>query len=128
MTPIAFKADSDEIFHLAKNEDWLHALKSGSYGMSTRDMTLAEVGFIHCSFENQLTKVAEFVFAGFHEELLLLQLSVKALKQAGLALRIEENGNGELFPHLYSALPCNLIIMTAPAIITLKGKLKIQRN
>lgn len=38
------------IIAIARQDAWQQALKIGEYRQSTIDSTLADVGFIHCSF------------------------------------------------------------------------------
>ena len=47
------------IFHLTFAADWEAGRAAGEYRLPTRDRTLDEVGFTHCSFENQVDRVAE---------------------------------------------------------------------
>ena len=87
-------SDTDQpLFHLALPEDWAAAFAAGEYAMSTRGMTLAEVGFIHCSTRDQTEATANRFYA-----------DVDQLVDAPLIL---ENtvGGAELFPHIYGPLP-----------------------
>ena len=38
------------IFHVATAADWRAAETTGAYRLSTRDRTLEDEGFIHCSY------------------------------------------------------------------------------
>ncbi len=113
-----------KIFHLAIKEDWLAALSSGQYSMSTRGKTLEEVGFIHCSNKEQLPEVAAFVYEDFTGELLLLELDLETLEQANLKVLFEDGGNGQLYPHIYNPLPVELVSSTKPAIMN-NGQLRV---
>lgn len=55
-----------ELLHITERSVWeeARASASGTYEMSTRGLTLAEVGFIHCSQRHQLPQVARMLYAG----------------------------------------------------------------
>ncbi|MBV9133272.1 MAG: DUF952 domain-containing protein, partial [Chloroflexi bacterium] len=42
------------IFHITRSRDWQSARREGIYQLSTRDRTLQDVGFIHCSYAHQV--------------------------------------------------------------------------
>jgi uncharacterized protein (DUF952 family) len=93
---------SDGIFHIAAAADWAAAQHSGSYELSTRDATLAEVGFIHCSFASQVAMVANAVYADEQEPLVLLRINPAAVVAT---IQVENlDGGAEHFPHIYGAL------------------------
>lgn len=50
------------IFHLTERRVWEEARRVGRYEESTKGATLAEVGFIHCSFRDQVETVASFLY------------------------------------------------------------------
>ncbi|MED5328186.1 MAG: DUF952 domain-containing protein, partial [Actinomycetota bacterium] len=45
------------IWHIALKTDWVEAQASRDYRISTRGMTLDEVGYIHCSTTEQIEGV-----------------------------------------------------------------------
>ena len=96
------------IYHLALRDDWEEALAQGEYRTSTRGMTLEGVGFIHASFAEQVTATAGRFYGdivdGKVDDLLVLELDVEAIAAAGVSVRHEDAGTGELFPHMYGAL------------------------
>ena len=47
-----------ELFHIALPEDWVAAQVAGAYTVSTRGRTLADEGYIHCSFADQVAATA----------------------------------------------------------------------
>ncbi len=87
------------IYHLALPDDWAAALQAGVYEMSTRGITVADEGFVHCSFAHQIEGVASRFYADV-DELHLLHLDRDAIDDD---LRIEPPADGvdELFPHVY---------------------------
>lgn len=97
----------DPIFHLALPSDWAAAFTSGEYTMSTRGMTLDEVGFIHCSTRAQVEATANRFYADLAE---LVVLTIDPLL-VGAEIRWEppEPGGDELFPHLYGPLPIGAV-------------------
>ena len=95
--------------HLTTKQVWEDALKVGTYSLSTKGKTLEEVGFIHCSFADQVEEVAGFVFAGSTEELVVLHLNIDKLASNGIEVRVEEARNGKSYPHIYGAIPCELV-------------------
>jgi uncharacterized protein (DUF952 family) len=115
---------SNTFLHLTTKQAWEDALKVGSYSLSTKGKTLEEVGFIHGSFEDQVEEVAGFVFAGSTEDLVLLHLDIQKLALHGIEVRIEEARNGKSYPHIYGAVPCDLVDRVSGAYISADGKLE----
>jgi uncharacterized protein (DUF952 family) len=105
------------ILHLAKLEDWSEAVSLGHYSISTRDKTLDEVGFIHCSTAEQLASVASFVYQDYLGELIILEMDLAQLESARVKVLFEDGGNGELFPHIYGPIPVGLVLTTRPAVM-----------
>ena len=50
------------VFHITGSEQWDRAKQIGSYTGSTRGAGLDEVGFVHCSFADQVERVAGYVY------------------------------------------------------------------
>ena len=112
--------------HLTTKQAWDEARLVGQYELSTRGKTLEQVGFIHGSFPNQLEEVAGFVFAGCSDELVILHLDAKKLEANGVSVRVEDGGNGKMYPHVYGAIPCNLVDRVTPAHMNSEGQLVLQ--
>ena len=74
-------------------------------------------GFVHFSTASQLADTLRLHFAG-QEDLVLFSVRVVDL---GVALRWEPSRGGDLFPHLYGALPMSLVIDTAPIAVAADG-------
>ena len=98
------------IYHLALPADWGSAAERGVYAVSTRGLSLADEGFIHCSFAHQIEPVANAWYRDLHQ-LVILRLEVEAL---GAEVRVEpsSDGSGELFPHLYGPIPVTAVAET----------------
>ena len=109
--------------HLTTKAAWEEALKVGIYSLSTKGKTLEEVGFIHGSLADQVEEVAGFVFAGSDEELVLLHLDSEKLKANGIEVRVEEASNGKSYPHIYGAIPCELVDQVSGAYMNAEGRL-----
>jgi len=96
-------SDDDPIFHLALPDDWVAAFDVGDYTMSTRGVTLAQEGFIHCSTREQLVDTANR-FYGDLDQLVVLTIDARLVPSAivwespGADLEV-------LFPHIYGPLP-----------------------
>ena len=88
------------LFHLALLDEWQTAQASGSYSVSTRGMTLEQVGFIHCSWREQVDATYQRFYADAGE-VVLLEIDPAAV---GVPLRADAIPTGELFPHLYGPL------------------------
>lgn len=101
---------NQSLFHLALLEDWTAAQACGAYRISTRGLTLEEVGFIHCSWREQLASTYQRYYADA-EAVLLLEID-PALVEA--PLRADAIATGELFPHLYGPLPCSAVKRVQP--------------
>ncbi|MGB9034831.1 MAG: DUF952 domain-containing protein [Paeniglutamicibacter sp.] len=107
-----------KILHLTEAASWEAARAAGVYRQSTRGATLADVGYIHCSAEGQLPVVASFIYADYAGELVVLELDATAIAAAGIAIRFEDGGNGEMFPHLYGELKTAWVRATHRAAMT----------
>lgn len=95
------------IFHIVPRSDWLQAQQVGLYAPAS----LRTQGFIHFSTREQVTRVADFLYAG-QFDLLLLEVDAD---EVATALKHENlDGNEELFPHLYSGLDPMLVKRTYP--------------
>ena len=115
---------SNTFLHLTTKQAWEDALTVGTYSLSTKGKTLEEVGFIHSSFEDQVEEVAGFVFAGSDEELVLLHLDMDKLASNGIEVRIEAAKNGKSYPHIYGAVPCDLVDRVSDAYMNANGQLE----
>ena len=98
------------LFHLALKGDWEQAQDSGTYQWSTRGMRLTEVGFIHCSWQEQVPKTFERFYADAGE-IVLLEIDPIRLNSP---LRADAIPTGELFPHLYGPLPIEAVRSITP--------------
>jgi uncharacterized protein (DUF952 family) len=95
------------IYKICQWKEWLAAERHGEFRGSDAD---ARDGFIHFSIAAQLAGTAAKHFAGA-TDLLLVAVDGGAL---GEALKWETSRGGELFPHLYAALPLQAVRWTRP--------------
>ena len=114
---------SNSFLHLTTKQAWEDALKVGTYSLSTKGKTLEEVGFLHGSFADQVEEVAGFVFAGSTEDLIVLHLDMDKLESQGISVRVEEASNGKSYPHIYGAIPCELVKRVSEAHMNAEGHL-----
>ena|ERR1700729_2740794 len=91
-----------ELLHITERRTWADAERAGQYLMSTRGVTLAAEGFIHCSLRHQLRGVAELYYADVEDLVVLVIDSDKV----GAPVRYEAPAPGaDEFPHIYGPLP-----------------------
>ena len=86
------------IYKICERASWRLAEQNGIYSGSDAD---AHDGFIHFSTAAQLAGTAVKHFAR-QRDLLLVAVNADAL---GATLKWEISRGGDLFPHLYAALP-----------------------
>ncbi len=102
--------EPDEIIHISLPDDWAEAKASGEYRVSTRDRTLDDVGFIHCSYPHQLEGVANRFYSD-RIELVLLHIEPELLDAEIKAEPASDDGD-ELFPHVYGPIPTTAVVAT----------------
>lgn len=90
------------ILHIANKSTWEQSQKVGKY----EGDTLLSQGFIHCSTEEQVIEVANFMFKSQYNLILLVidQNKVKA------EIKYEDAGNKKLYPHIYGPLNLNAVV------------------
>jgi glutathione S-transferase len=108
MTKVASPRD---LFHITTEADWAGAQAVGAYSVSTRGLTLAEVGFVHCAFEEQVARVANSFFRGM-DKLLVLRIAHDRLNSEVRYESVE--GGDELFPHVYGPLNLEAVVAVLP--------------
>lgn len=91
------------IYIVSPRERWARAQLAGEFVTPA----LATEGFIHAATREQVSGVLQRHYAG-QSDLLLMEIDAVAL---GDALRYEASPrSGELFPHVYSALPLAAVL------------------
>ena len=103
------------IYKICQQKEWLTAKGRGEFRGSDVD---ARDGFIHFSTAAQLPGTAAKHFAGA-TDLLLVAVDAGAL---GQALKWERSRGGDLFPHLYAALPLAAVCWTRALADEVNGR------
>ena len=85
------------ILHIARRAEWERAQAVGYYEAPS----LARQGFIHCSLLGQVVRVANHLFKG-SRDLVLLEIDPERLT-AGVRFENLEAGE-DLFPHVYGCI------------------------
>lgn len=115
MQPI-FPADAiaipidQPLFHLALEADWKAALQHGDYRVSTRGLSLEQVGFIHLSWQEQVQDTFDRFYADAGA---VLSLRIDP-KLVSAPLRADAIHTGVLFPHLYGPLSIASVVEVSP--------------
>jgi uncharacterized protein (DUF952 family) len=87
----------DTILHITKRKQWEQAKLAGIYQSESFEYE----GFIHCSTPQQITRVANYLFAN---QTGLVLLFIDAEKVTAEIRYETAEVDGELFPHIYGAL------------------------
>lgn len=96
---------------MTRQSDWHAAQRGGAYTLSTRDRTLEDVGFIHCSYAHQVAGVANAIYSG-ERDLVLLVIDPERLTAP---LRPEPPAQGaEAYPHIYGPLNLDAVVDVRP--------------
>ncbi|MFO0758353.1 MAG: DUF952 domain-containing protein [Byssovorax sp.] len=111
--------ESDVIYKVCAAAEWREAVARGSYAGSAVDL---RDGFIHFSTGAQLAETLRRHFAG-RRDLVRVAFDPSAL---GPALRWEPSRGGDLFPHLYGALPAVLARSTSYLDVDEGGEARVR--
>lgn len=106
-------ACAHRLFHAALPHEWSAAKESGRYEVSTRGRTLAEEGFIHASYENQIEQVANLFYADV-DQLVLLEIDRHQLDVDVIDESPTGDPAGEHFPHIYGPIPVATVAAVKP--------------
>ncbi|CAN5615273.1 MAG: DUF952 domain-containing protein [Acidimicrobiia bacterium] len=107
------------LYHAAIPEEWERARIAGSYTVSTRERSLDDEGFIHCSYHHQVEQVANNFYADL-PDLMLLEIDPTQLNVAVLDENLD--GGDERFPHVYGPVPLHAIVAASPWIRSPDGR------
>ena len=107
------------LYHLALRGEWLEAVDAGTaYERSTLGASLADVGFIHCSFADQVQATADLVYRG-RADVVLLEIDPARVEAE---VRVESLGGGT-FPHIYGPLPIRAVLTATDVRLGPDGRL-----
>jgi uncharacterized protein (DUF952 family) len=95
------------IFHIAAQADVERAQRTREY----MPEGFARDGFIHCSYAEQVIQVANRLFAG-RQDLVLLEIDPQKLSCSVVDENLE--GGLELYPHVYGHLPMAAVLAVHP--------------
>lgn len=104
---------TDVIYKIAPAALWREAEARGCFDGSPVDV---QDGFIHFSTAAQARDTAAKHFAGVADLLLV------AVSTSGLEVRWEPSRGGDLFPHLYAALPLTAVQWVKPLPLGADGR------
>jgi uncharacterized protein (DUF952 family) len=90
------------IYHITSAGEAREAQKAGDYVPAAFDRE----GFIHCSYAHQVVAVANRIFRG-RTDLVLLEIDPTALECTVVDENLE--GGRELFPHVYGPLKMSAV-------------------
>ena len=107
------------VYKLAESTEWSKARAAGAYEGSAVDRA---DGYIHMSTAGQLAETARRHYAG-RSGLMLLEVDIAAL---GPGLRWEASRGGDLFPHLYGALPADAVVAERALSVTGDGTMMFE--
>jgi uncharacterized protein (DUF952 family) len=91
------------IYHITSKHEASEAQKAGTYAPAAFERE----GFIHCSYANQVMAVANRIFKG-RPDLVLLEIDPAALDCRVIDENLE--GGSELYPHIYGRLKMSAVM------------------
>ncbi len=112
----------NRVFHLALADEWAAAFATGEYRESTLGLSLDQVGFIHMCHLNQLRGVADTFYRGRGDVMLLV---IDPARVGALLINEPAAESGEIFPHLYGALPVAAVTAAVSVGQTSDGRLDL---
>lgn len=95
------------IYHITTIGNWNKFKKKDYFSAES----LKTDGFIHCSYKNQIIKVAEYLFSGQQD---LIILRIDELKLAVDLISEDLYELNEKYPHIYGKVNLNSILNTEP--------------
>lgn len=101
--------DRTMILHLALRNDWETAKVVGLYPWSTRGITVADEGYVHCSFESQWPGVRSRFYGDLTDDELVL-LEIDESKLTGHVVVEQLGAAPEAFPHIYGGIDISAVV------------------
>ena len=95
------------IFHITDAATWAASQQRGSHTGSTRDLDLADEGYIHCSTAQQWRGVVQRFYAD-DEDLVLLHVDEQLLTSPLVYEQLP--GAPEPFPHVYGPINLDAVV------------------
>jgi glutathione S-transferase len=110
------------IYHLARRDEWLQALDGGEdYRRSTLGKSLEDVGYIHCSSADQVQAIADLVYRG-RPDVVLLEIDPGRVPAE---VRVENLEGDQAFPHIYGPLPIEAVVQADDVPLGADGRLMV---
>jgi glutathione S-transferase len=110
------------LYHLALTEDWETAPEK-DYETSTLGVSLSDQGFIHCSFRHQVQQIADVVYRG-RDDVLLLKIDAD---RVAARVKVEALREGEdAFPHIYGPLNRQAVVTMSRLRQLADGRLDVR--
>lgn len=97
------------IFHLALRSDWETAVARDRYPWSTRNITVADEGYTHCSFDHQWPLVRQLFYSDIPaDNLVLLVIDESRLSSPVVVEQL--SGAPDEFPHIYGEIDIDSVV------------------
>ena len=97
-----------QIFHVTTAAEWTAAREAGMYTLSTRDRTLAQEDFIHCSFREQVDGVRQRWYSDL-SDIVVLVIETDRLISPWKAEEVPGPSDGP-YPHVYGPLNLDAVV------------------
>lgn len=106
------RSRQEPIYHLALAADWDTARAGLSdYRTSTLGQDLADVGFIHCSYADQIQAIADRIYRD-RDDVILLTIDPQRLKSRVVDEPVA--GTDEEYPHIYGPIDLEAVVEVTP--------------
>lgn len=102
------------IWHVTELAIWEDAVSAGIYTQATRDRDLAQEGFLHASWPEQVSTVVHRIYPDRPEGLVILEIDVARVEASGVPVDLETDVTGDeegrTYPHIRGPLPLDAVI------------------
>ncbi|MBE4909733.1 DUF952 domain-containing protein [Bacillus luteolus] len=109
------------ILHILEVDTWLKAKNEGMYTPSS----LEDEGFIHCSTKDQVLEVANFLYKG-QENLVLL--CIDSIKVRAEIVYEDLYETGKLYPHIYGGMNVDAVANVVPFLPNSDGTFRLPKE
>lgn len=126
------------IYHVTMFNDWADAKRDGEYKISTRGRSLQQEGFIHASTDEQVEGVANAIFRGARNLVMLVidtqkvkseiryecaRTQLPEARKVVSEVRYENPDAAEdEFPHIYGPLNLDAVVAAIPLEASFDGR------
>jgi uncharacterized protein (DUF952 family) len=115
----------ENLYHIARASDWNDAVKNGTYEVGSLHHSFLQDGFIHLCYNHQVNVIADQIYHGTSDLLLLKIDPAKLAAEVRAEMAINPP---EMFPHLYGPLNTNAVIAVEPYVVLPNGKFPIVKS